>query len=290
MARGRTRRGFVLLMVLVVLAVAGSLLGLCAHRTSRRALEVGIRERTLQRRWAVRSLEAVCLPQAEAILTEAGPEEGPPPASVRQTLDIGGTTFDLVVADEQAKANVNQVTAIRRTDGVRACAGALSEGRWVLQVVPRPVDVKTSEIRSPKVLYASLEQVFQNTAPEDLLGTRDRPGPAERLTCWGNGKVHFRRSPVAVLRVVLEGVLTEYQLHRLVTLRDEQPDAGLHEILAGMELDDKMREDAETRLTETSTCHSLWITARGKTRQWHRLSVTQQGDAENDAGHWTFVW
>jgi len=277
-------------MVLVVLAVAGSLLGLCAHRTSRRALEAGVRERTLQRRWAIRSLEAVCLPRAEAILTEAGPEEGPPPASVRQTLDIGGTTFDLVVADEQAKANVNQVTAIRRTDGVRTCANTLSEGRWVLQVVPRPVEVKTGEIRTPRIVYASLEQVFRGTAPEDLLGAVDRPGPAERLTCWGNGKVNFRRSPVAVLRVILEGVLTEYQLHRLVTLRDEQPDAGLREILAAMELDDEVRREAEKCLAETSACHSLWIVVRGRTRQWHRLSVTQQGDAENDAGHWTFVW
>lgn len=284
------KRGFVLLMVLVVLALAGSLLGVCARRTSDRILAAGIRQRQLQRKWGVRSLTAACLPRAEAILSDAEDEGKPAPAVVRRRIALGGTAFDLVIADEQAKANVNQVTAIRRTDGVRTCANTLSEGRWVLQVVPRPVEVKTGEIRTPRIVYASLEQVFRGTAPEDLLGAVDRPGPAERLTCWGNGKVHFRRSPVAVLRVILEGVLTEYQLHRLVTLRDEQPDAGLREILAAMELDDEVRREAEKCLAETSACHSLWIVVRGRTRQWHRLSVTQQGDAENDAGHWTFVW
>lgn len=291
MPRNEREPGFALLMVLVVLAVAGSLLGLCAHRSSRRALDAGLEVRGLQRKWAVWSIEATCLARAEAILVEGTPEGGPPPAIVRQSIDLGGQTFDLVVADEQAKANVNQVAAARGPDGVRACAGAVGEGRWVLQVLPRPVETKTAEIRSPRVLYVSLEQVFSDASAADLLGAGpDRPGPADRLTCWGNGRVHFRRAPAAVLGQALDGLLTQYDLHRLLTLRDELPGAGLSEILARLGLKDTVQAEAEKRLTQSSTCHSLWIVARGRTRDWYRLTVRQEGDAENDAGRWTFVW
>jgi len=199
------------------------------------------------------------------------------------------------VADELAKANVNRIAAMRGTDGVRAVVAALSEGRWVLQVLPRPVEVPTEEVRTPKVLFVSLEQVFQGVSPAELLGAGtgidvDAPAPSDLLTCWGNGEVHLRRAPASVLRETLKGVLTEYEVHRLVTLRDEAPEAGLGTILSRMELDEKVRAEAERWITETSTCHSLWIVACGRTRDWVRLSVRQQGDAENDAGNWTFEW
>jgi len=282
-------------MVLVVLAIAGSLLGLCADRTSRRALEAGIAARALQRRWGVRTLETACLAQAETILREGRREDEPPPAVVRLQMVLGGMTFDLVVADELAKANVNRIAAGRGTDAVRAGVAALSEGRWVLQVLPRPVEVPTDEVRTPKTLFVSLEQVFSAVSPAELLGAGagidiDAPAPGDLLTCWGNGKIHLRRAPPSVLREALKGVFTEYEVHRLVTLRDEAPEAGLGTLLSRLELDEKVRSEAEKWITETSTCHSLWVVARGRTRNWHRLSVRQQGDAENDAGNWTFEW
>ncbi len=278
-------------MVLVVLALAGSLLGICAHRTSRRALAAGVQERRLQRTWGMRSLDTACLARAEAILIEADREDRPPPAAVHRRITLGNTTFDLVVADEQAKANVNALAAERGREAIRASAGALSAGRWILQVVPRPVREKTGEIRSPQVLFASLEQVFADVSPADLLGTGpDRPGPAEDLTCWGNGKVHVRRAPPTVLREMLTGALSEYQVHRLCLLREELPDAGLEELLGRLELESEERDRLRKRLTQDSNCHSLWIVARGRTRDWHRLIVNQTGDATNDAGRWTFVW
>jgi len=85
-------------------------------------------------------------------------------------------------------------------------------------------------------------------------------------------------------------VLTEYELHRLLLLRDEKPDAGVRELLGRLDLKDKTLAEAAGRLTDASACHSLWITTCEATRRWHRLTVVQQGDAENDAGRWTFVW
>ena len=291
MRRRRRQPGFVLLLVLVLLATAAALLALVARQTSRRALEAGARTRDVQRRWAVRGLEALCFARAEAILTGAAREGEPPPAAARVTVTLGGTPFDVVVADEQAKANVNRLAAEGGGERIIEAASALSEGRWVLQVVLRPVEMKTDEIRTPPMRFASLEQVFSAAGPADLLGAGpDRPGPVQRLTCWGNGRVNLARAAPAVLRTALGDVLTEYDLFRLAALRDETPGGNVKEILGQLGLEDKVRAEAERRLTDSSACYSVWITAREKTRAWHRLGVRQQGDAENDAGRWTFVW
>ena len=285
------KRGFVLLMVLVVLAVAGSLLGVCARRTSNRILAAGIRQRQLQRKWGVRSLTAACLPRAEAILSDAEDEGKPAPAVVRRRIALGGTAFDLVIADEQAKANVNGIARARGHEGVRASAAALSEGRWVLQVISRPVKQTARGTRLSPLRYVSLEQVFAAASAADLLGPdAGRPGPAEQLTCWGDGRVHFRRAPVAVLREALKGVLSEYLLHRLCAAREEAPDARLAEVLTQLDLESEQRAQLRRHLTERSGCHSLWIVAHERSRDWYRLTVDWTGGAENESGWWIFEW
>lgn len=289
---GRTaKRGFVLVMVLVVLAVAGSLLAAVAHRTTLRSAQAGEARSALQRKWAFRSLQAVCFARAEEMLKEDTTDLAPPPVTARRRLSLGGTEFTVIVADEQAKANVNLVAARRDKDGLRACVSALSGGGWTLQVIPRPVEEKSAAIRSVPMRYASLEQVFFGVkGPMDLLGAEMRGGPAEKLTAWGNGKVNFRRAEASVLREALEGVLDEYEVHHLVTLREAMPSAGLSDILKQLDLKKETLAEAEKSLVDASACHSVWIVAGGKTRQWHRLYVRQEGDAENDAGSWILDW
>ena len=283
--------GFVLLMVLVVLAVAGSLLGVSARRTGEAVLEAGVAARELQRTWAMRSLQAGCLPRAEAILLARAPEDGPAPATVWTTVRLGETPFDVVVSDEQAKANVNLLAAARGRAAVRASVSRLSDGRWPLQVLLRPVVQASGAIHTPPRVYASLEQVFASASPADLLGDdADRRGPSERVTCWGSGRVHVRRAGRPVLRETLQETLTEAQLARLVTLREEMPEADIETLLRELELKEAEAAAVRARLVETSTCHSLWLVARGRTRRWFRLTVEEQGDAANDAGRWTFVW
>lgn len=286
----RDNRGFVLLMVLVVLAIGGSLLAVVAHRATGLSTEAGAAARNLQRKWGFRGLQTVYLGRAEEILVRHTSDLGPPPIAVRENVVLGGTEFDLVVSDEQAKANVNLVAARRDRDGLRACLSALSAGRWPLQVILRPVLEKSGVIRSVPELYASLEQVFTVSGPLELLGTDSVGGPAQRVTCWGSGKVNFRRAEAAVLQEVLTPVLDEYEVHQICLLREAMPTARLSEVLAQLELEKDTRAEAEKLLADGSSCHSLWIVVRGRTRDWHRLYVRQVGDAENDAGSWTLDW
>jgi len=278
-------------MVLVVLAIAGSLLAVSARRTSERALEAGAAQRELQRKWGMRSIQTALLPRAEAILEEKTAEGDRPRVSAARAITLGDMGFAIVVGDEQAKANVNLIVALADRERLRGSISILNGGRWLLPVVLRPVQEKSGEIRSPPVQYASLEQVFAAPSPADLLGKApDAEGPAARLTCWGNGKLNFRRAEELVLRVVLSDILDEYQMHRLCVLREEMPEASVSGILGLLELEKDKRALLQKRVTDASSCHSLWIVAQGRTRNWCRLIVRQQGDEANDSGLWTFAW
>lgn len=290
MTARRPQSGFILVMVLLVLAVAASLLAACARQTTRLALEAGAAERELQRRWGERAIEAACLPRAEAILGAAATETDPAPAAVRASVVLGGMDFDVMVADEAAKANVNLLAEKREPDALPAALSDLGAGRWSLQVIPRPIEPSGREIRSPRMRFVHLEQVYVTREPAALLGTADRPGPASLVTCWGDGRVHFRRAPRDVLRTVLEGSLSAYAVDRLVRLREEDREASLEQLLKDLDLEDDARAAAFARLTSKSSCHSLWIVGRGRTRSWHRFIVEQAGDAGNDSGRWTFAW
>src|SRR5207245_741768 len=40
----------------------------------------------------------------------------------------------------------------------------------------------------------SFGQVFDRPAPQDLIGPAGHSGLADRLTCWGDGRLNFRRA------------------------------------------------------------------------------------------------
>ena len=284
-------RGFVLLMVLVVLVIAGSLLAVSARRSAQEVLASGAAERELEMKWGSRTLETLAMVQAEELLDHRPAMLDLPPAITVDSVTLGGTVFDVVVTDEQAKANVNRVAAWPDKERLQDVLSALGAGRSNPEVVLRPVEMKSGEIRNPPLLYAGLEQVFVTTSPQDLLGAKAYgDGPVGRITCWGNGKVNVRRAERIVLRQMLWDVLDEYQLHQLLVLREEKPGAGLGEMLPVVETDKDKRVEIEKRLTDSSKCHAVWIVAHGSTRNWYRLTVRQAGDEANDAGQWTFAW
>lgn len=99
------RRGYVLLIVLMVLAIAGAVLAGVCRMSLERALFAERAQADLQRRWGVLTCRTVLLPKAEAALSSSGSHA----SEVRGNLHLGGQAFSLVFGDEQAKANVNML-------------------------------------------------------------------------------------------------------------------------------------------------------------------------------------
>src|SRR5688500_14340245 len=108
----RRRRGYVLVMTLGLLVLCATMLVTVSHAALRHASTARAARDELQRRWGAVSCREAVLPNAEVILARAeAARRKPVPVLLTTTIRLGGHEFELVVSDEQAKANVNAVLA-----------------------------------------------------------------------------------------------------------------------------------------------------------------------------------
>ncbi len=325
-ARAKKEPGMTLLVVLVVLAMAGTVLAISARRSCERAILAATARRDLQVKWGFLSCRAVYLPAAEQLLDEARKPDRPPPICVRRSIVLGGLSFRLLLADQQAKANANLLAARRHDSGLAASLRVLlADQRRPIKIELRPGAPPAGLISKVPRRYVSFDQLFVAAGPAALVSFQTHGKAAfDRVSPWGSGKVNVRRADRTVMREVLKGVLDEEELDKLCRLREQVPDFSLQQFFAELELtgegdendgsekyeagqqEKQKRERKEKKeqrlkalrdaLTVTSRCHSLWVSAReglGRgqpRRRWHRLYVVQEGDAENDAGEWTLTW
>jgi hypothetical protein len=284
--------GYVLILVLVVLAIAGMVLGASAARHGKAAIRASVAQRNLQLRWGDLSVASSVLPLAQQMLRTAADGKEAFPVSVTRRVSLGGMDFDLLLSDEQAKANVNLILARKGLVEVEAAVSALQADQpRALAVRLRPQAPEDRAIRRYPLAFGSYAQVFAVKQAKELVddGFGELSAPA-RVTCWGSGRVHFQAADAAVLRAILAGVLNETQMDELRKYRKEQPDCTLEEALRHLKLTKEKADEARKLLTDESSCQALWVIARCGTRDWHTLHVAQSGDAENDAQSWMFRW
>jgi len=115
----RRRSGYVLLAVLAVMVLIVTVLATLSKLSLRRALAAADAQVRLQQRLGAESIEKILLPQVGRVFDrlekqadEARATTGiadPIPRLIRGAVTIGGVTFDVIIADEDAKLNVNQV-------------------------------------------------------------------------------------------------------------------------------------------------------------------------------------
>src|SRR5437763_1563779 len=101
------RRGYVLVVTLGLLVLAASLMVGVSRAAFRRVVEARLAQDELQRRWGVSSCRAAVLPYAEQILITQESQRRRAVPIYRTRVELGSQTFELVLSDEQAKANVN---------------------------------------------------------------------------------------------------------------------------------------------------------------------------------------
>jgi hypothetical protein len=291
------RPAYVLPLTLLLLAVAAaSLAGVCRISLEQAVRAAGARE-DLQRRWAVTTCRAALLPKAERVLASAERSGGGPSSEARVRLALGGVTLDLVFGDEQAKANLDVLYRAGGRAGTEAAIRALTAGADV-RVAPAPFAVATPEAGTVEALqqdeqprlFESWSQVFGDTPPGALAAPRGADGRSAvaDLTCWGDGTLSYRRASVAALRLACPKALGATGAARLVALRQDQPELDLWEALEQLELSEEQQAEAEERLIDESSCHSLWIVARTGGRSWYDLSIADDGEGPGAAA--TFSW
>ena len=142
--RPARRRGYVLIMTLVLITLTGVALSRAVQHSLHAAIAATDRQTELQRKWALIGLRQVVLARAEEIIaaqatrTTDGKRHWPEPASVELELPLGRLVFHMLLADEDAKANLNYVEdratqstdelgrIIRRLDGLKSVSRSRS--------------------------------------------------------------------------------------------------------------------------------------------------------------------
>lgn len=288
----KTRGGFALVLVLLVLVLAGSYLGLAAHRSGQAALAAASAEEELQLKWICLSANAVARPALERILNEQQKEIDEPLATARLDMVLGNMNLTLILGDEQAKANANMLLECRGMQGLIDSLRQLQAGqRMALAVEPRPAAAGPENLisRWPQK-FSSLEELFAPHSPLVILDNPGENGPAQRISCWGSGMVNIMRADALVLRTMVGELLTEREIYRIMKWRLDNPQGSVESALADAEIEKERHEPLRRLLTSRSSCHSIWIIISCGSRRWQRLYVNQQGDPGNDAQEWTFLW
>jgi hypothetical protein len=255
----------VLLLTLVLIALATAGTAGVVRLGLRQALAASSAERDLQRRWAVTSARAAVLPAAEDVLANAEVRGGQAVRTTASTVVLSGQRVTLVVADEQAKVNVNALLAREGRAGAERLVRGLvrsADSTVPLQLSPAPGDRE-----GPAVI--SFEQVFPGAGPSELAG---QPATAD-VTCWGDGKLNVRRASRDALRTAVGTALDLSQVESLLDARRKDPRLPVAELLAQLSLTDEQWQAAGELLTDKSACHSLWVVVETDQRAWHSLFV-----------------
>jgi hypothetical protein len=297
--RRKSNRGFVLLLVLVILAIAATVLASLTRANCDRALDAAGRRRSVQRRWALASLEQLLTDSAEMLLAAEETERERPVAHTSDALQLADLKIRYTLSDEQAKANVNHLAeASGMADVAMSIRELQAEAPRVLPVLLRPAKPDASLITPAPQIYSSYEQLFALQRPEQLLDLETgRQIAGWNITCWGSGRLHYKRSSRQVLRRRLAGLLNETQIETFVTFLAEHPDCTKSEALDAIDLGrlprkkrEQIRGELEDILTEASGCFALWLVADDGRRTWLRLTVRQDADDRIDKRTWRFTW
>jgi hypothetical protein len=246
-------------MTLLLLVVATVALAAVTAESHKRVMAARNAQDELQRRWAALSCEQTLLPRAPAVLHRASEKAGKPIARVTHTVEIGGQKLTLVFADEQAKANVNFLA--NRMDGtkLRETLHTLTGPGVTLELLPTITREKTAAGKENATQsYGSYGQVLGNIPPHELVA-----GVAERFTCWGDTKLNTRAASPAAVMAVAATVLGDDELLRFERAIKKTPAARWRDVFREINILPDRVKLMEERVTETSSCSSLWVIPAG---------------------------
>ncbi len=280
------RRGYVLILTLGLLVLSAALMASLSRAALRHASDAREAAENLQRRVGITSCRLAVLPAIEAVLNDQERAHHRPAAMFRTSVRLGEQAFDLVLADEQAKANLNvlldETDAERVETRLREQLAGSGIGHLVrVRALPKPPRIAATSPSSTQPIIpqrvTGYGQIFDNASPQKLLDA------AELLTFWGDGLINVRRASESAMKLAATPALSGVEINRLIQARTKPTQGASLLTAAGLD------RRAGLHVTETSRVHSLWIVARSSRRQWVYFTVLDQTSQGSPASH-TFVW
>ncbi|MAX25861.1 MAG: hypothetical protein CMJ19_15280 [Phycisphaeraceae bacterium] len=270
-------------MALLLIAMAGSVLAIMAKRSIFDASDVQQAQQQLEHRWAAYSLEKSLLPRAEKVietLLEKDPlrDEHVFKGKVEFEIQLAETTYQLTLADENAKANVNQMIDATQTQTVSSQPiQRLLQDMQVRDIPAIQIQPYVWENATNSQAIQTLGQVFENVNPSQLVAFESiDPVVLDVLTCWGDGKLNLHSASPHAIKAVCLKQMTRGEIDKLIRARDANPRITLDAALTSAGVDKKKLGKIKVLFTEKTTCVSLWTRWETDRRTRYRLAVATQ--------------
>lgn len=258
----RPRRGFALVMTIVLIAIAGLVLAAIARHSLAIAAEALAAEEELQQRWAALSCQRAILPRAERLLARKESqtrESGGDPRDARRlaaTVRLGTITAKLILADENAKASLNALAG--DGDEVSRAIEQLADA-GELEVRLRPYRRKAESEGS--LAFDSWGQVFALDRAQSGGVSQSLCAATAEVTCWGDGRLNLRRASDEAVQRICRTQTSPTVVRRLLEERAKSADWDLARLLKSLQLAEGDHRRLHAVLTDSSHCYSLWVLA-----------------------------
>ena len=259
--QNKVRSGYVLVLVVVTLVLAATLLVQLASRTREMRVQGIDAVESLQEKWGQLSCERAALGQAAAHFerTEKNRDpalDSPFSSQVRQSLDLGGMRFDLLVADENAKANVNLVLEVA-AESEKGKTGR-REVDAILRVLVPPNFVTELHLR-PVLPSQYWGQVFDLQAIQQRhRAVRVLAEATQGISLTGSGPLNVRRAKKDIIRAVAASVVPEGRADRFVDTLAETPNSDVEIVLQRTIKNKAERQMLALLLSDRSSNFSVW--------------------------------
>lgn len=287
---------FVLILVLALISIAGTAVAIVSSLYSSAVIRHAAKLEQLQTKWGRISCQNVWFPLAEKLLLIESVESGNPSIAVKQHAVLGGIEFEILLSDEQAKANVNHLLGAYGKESLMACLARLQKrSRVALPVKLTSImvpDKKNEDDSNDNVLISSPSQVFAFKHPSCLLPSlEDDAHILSLVTLWGDGRLNILRAPADSIREIAQGLLTESDTAFICEARSRFG-ANVEDMLRTLSLDDASAAQLADLFVEKSRCHSMWIVATTNKRKHYSLYVRQEyrEKAKQSVRFWGFEW
>ncbi|WP_436716976.1 hypothetical protein U8335_07470 [Roseiconus lacunae] len=301
--------GYILLAVIAVLVLLITVLASLSNLSLRRALASREASVRLQQRWGIASIEATVLPRAAKVferieeqrveVKQAGKErtefrEIEFPRQLRSAVTLGEVTFDVLLADEDAKVNLNQVyhmAGIQRTsETLSDLAGPVAAQAIRISPAVDRVPMSEQDLRQTKQdeteppplprAFHSWGTVLDEQRLVTTIGNQAAlPNLTSEVTLFGGGAINLKRASDRAIAAVARCVLSRAGADRLVDRYRENPTLSVN-LLVDREAKSQSEKTRLKRLLSDSSQHfSLWIDASATARRRQRtFTVTRKDD------------
>ncbi|WP_432799803.1 hypothetical protein [Poriferisphaera sp. WC338] len=302
-------RGFILVLTLFLLVIAGTSLAMLARKSHSSVLETLEVEQAMKSKWLERSCERYVLGQARYILETEKQKSGQTRTDdgwnlndetqslffANRSIKIkhNDLNLDICLSNEDAKANVNTLYDQLSGDEVKAIVEKLvnfpdltvkfsasmlpdSEINLGNGTTSTEDSARDNVVDGPSAIqFYSLDQLFGIMTTQILDSmVKAEQSANQYLTCWSSGMLDYRSADPATIEALLHPKIGHTKVTQLLELRHEAPDLDLSRILPQLDLSEReMAYVNQVISDQPPTSYGMMLRLQSPTRQRYRWSI-----------------